>query len=451
MGRTHFGAPLALASRMAVTKILLSFVLALSFASTSIASSFGRLPLRTIASVSVSDPSTGAEEALASEIDRQADVVFQNFLAESGSRIPLTVLQKAKRIAVYRLKQMHVLTDVLKAAGPAPATTLLAAELLTNFVLAPIATAFGKPVVAGVMVTVPWGVIGGFGVFSFQVMKERFKMARELGRYSLRSLDRLRADMLGYDVKHRVSSVIYHELSEMAEFEVLSKGWKLNSARMPGLLVSDLETLVRESPDGGAYLDTIHMERLDPAFYTSLLLRFINHSPTLVTALVAKVRASTPAIVDAGEASSLRRHLIGVDDVKSQVERSLSEQQKIKAGLKKRLKSGEITVVQRDRLKAGVISEVNRLREVKAQLARHEYAVLVDSEGMISNGQKPTSVSVDRERAEDLLSLALEAHVQPPVSSVVEVGASRSASAEGVKTALKAVSARALVCRDLFY
>lgn len=434
---------------MTLFRLFLSLFLVFSFGAASFAEPTG--PTRSLASVSESAPLFAREVELASEIDRQADVVFKKFVEESGTHVPLTTLQKAKRIAIYRLRQMNILTDILKAAGPAPATALLASEILTNFVLAPIATAFGKPAVAGVMITVPWGVIAGFGVFSVQVAKERFQIARSLGRFSLGSLDRLREIVIGYDVKHRVSSVIYQALnSELTEFEVLKKGWAFETAKQAGVLVSELEDIVKRDANGAAYLEAIYLEKLDPSFYSALLLRFINESESLTVELVSTVRSRMPAVTASTDPLALRRHLIGIDDVKMQLDRDIRNLQKMKAALKKRFKSGEISEFQRARLKVEALAEISRLQRVRDRLVRHEYAVLVQAEGHAVNGLALTSLKIEAARSEELVQLALEAHVRPPKSGIAAVGAARSAPSERIQAVARAVSARALLCQDLF-
>lgn len=433
---------------MAPFRFLLSILVALSFASSSFASASGG---RSLASVSTTAPLFVQETELVAEMDRQADVVFKAFVEETDGRIPLSTLQKAKRIAVFRLKQMHVLTDILKAAGPAPATTLLATEVLTTFVLAPLATAFGKPAVAGVMVTVPWGVVAGFGVFSFQIAKERFQIARSMGRFSLGSLDRIRELVIGYDIKFRVSSSVYQDLnSQLTEFEVLRKGLKLDSAKMPSLLVSELETMVRNAAGGPEYLEAIYMEKLDVSFYSALLLRFLNESETLTSKLVSLIRERTPATKTSDDPLALRRHLMGVDDVQMQLDRSIQNLQKEKAGLKKRLKTGDVTKFQAARIKANAVKEIERLREVRGQLVRHEYAVLAAAELRLAAGDSVSSLKIEAARAEDLVKLALDAHVRPSKAAVVAVGEVRQAPLERVRAAVRAVSAQPLMCQDLF-
>jgi hypothetical protein len=430
-------------------KFLFIILVALSFVSTSFAANSYATTGRSIASVSA--PLFAQETELVAEIDRQADVVFKKFVEDSDGRIPLSTLQKAQLEVVYRLKQMHVLTDILKASGPAPATTLLATEILSNFVLAPLATAFGKPAVAGVMITVPWGVVAGFGVFSFQLAKQRFLIARSLGRYSLRSLDKVRKLVVGYDIKYRVSSSIYQDLNQnVTEFEILKKGLNLDSAKMPSLLVSELEGMVRSAPEGVDYLESIHMEKLDPSFYSALLLLFINDSEELTSKLVSLVRDRSPLEKASEDPFSIRRHLMGVDDVQMQIDRSIKNLQIEKAGLKKRLKSGDVLEFEAARIKAHAVKEIVRLREVRDRLVRHEYSVLTAAELRLSAGESPASLTIEASRATELVSLALEAYVKPAKSAVIDVGAARSTAAERVRAVIRAVSAQPLTCSDLF-
>jgi hypothetical protein len=439
---------------MISARFLLSLILVLAFASTSFAgetwSSFA--PVRSIASVESRDQ----ENDLVSEIDRQADVVFTGFLASSGSRVPLSTLKKAQRAAVYRLKQMHVLTDILKSSGPAPATAMLATEILTNFVLAPIATAVGRPALAGIIVAGPWGLVTGFSVFAYQIAKQRLTVARSLGIWTLGPLDKLRKLVVGYDLKYRVSSVVYQSMMSdigEVEFEVLRKGWAFDEAKMPGVLISELETIVSKSVDGPAYLQAIQFDKFDSTFYSALLLRFINENDDLTGNLLDLVRARIPEMTASNDALSIRRHLLGVGDVKLQLTREIQNSQKATANLKKRVKDGEMTSQEAKALKAHSKDDVNRLHALRGELMRHEYAVLLEAQAMAVNGVSPESVLVSSARSEDLLKIALEAHVRPPKNAVIEAArtSTRLSTSEQVRAVVRAVSARPLVCQDLFY
>lgn len=433
-----------------------SFFAAPAFASSNAGGSTERSP------ASVSSGVDAQETALESEIDRQADVVFKEFIASVNSRVPLSALQIAKRAAIYKLKQMHVLTDILKAAGPAPATTILATELLTNFVLAPIATAFGRPVIAGVIFTVPWGLITGFGVFSYQMMRDRYTVARSIGVSSLRSLDQIRKLVVGYDLKYRVSSVIYQSLTaDRVEFEVLRSAWNFDEAKVPTVTIAEFEAMVRQAPGGPEYLEQIYLEKLDPAFYAALLLRFTNESERLTSQLVQVVRARMPEVKDSSDPLGLRRHLIEVDDIKKQLDREIRNYQTAKAGLKKLVKAGTLTAEVAAAKKSHASREIVRLRDVRNRVMRHEYAALLEARASLAanagraSSIRASSLRVLASRESDLLSLATEASLKPPRDFPVASAPPRlSGLTAGLKTLLAAIPqprARAQVCLGLFF
>lgn len=471
---------------MSFGKLLFSLFLSLcfatsSFASLSFASSEAGLgvgsfaPARSIASISSGSEFEAKETELAAEIDRQADVVFKDFVATSGSRVPFSVLKKAQRAAVYRLKQMYVLTDILKASGPAPATTIIATELLTNFVLAPIATAFGKPAVAGVMLTVPWGLMAGFGVFTYQTMKARAKLARSLGLKSLKALNNLRELIIGYDLKYRVSSIIFRKMASdigSVEFEVLQKGWNFSTSKMPAIHIAELEALVRSSIkssnagpndsslDGPSYLEQIYIERLDPSFYSALLLRFVNESEMLTTELVSLVRTRLTAIPASESSLSVRRHLLGIDDVQMQLDREIRNSQTVKAGLKKRVKSGELTELEAKRLRIHAGQELDRFREVGKRLSFYEYSVLLEAQAQLANDAAlaMSDVEVSASRTSELTAIALETRGQSSDDFVLSEADVRPTAVEKIKAVLRTASAQShaalsgwpLSCQDLF-
>ena len=237
----------------------------------------------------------------------------------------------------------------------------------------------------------------------------------------------------------------------MTEFEILKSGLTRESAIQPSLLISELVTIVRMAPGGEDYIDSIHLEKLDPSFYAALLLRFINESELLTAKLVSLIRERSPLVKSAEDPLSIRRHLMGIDDVQMQLDRSIKNLQIERAGLKKRLKSGDIKEFEAATVKANAVSEIARLREVRGRLVRHEYAVLMAAELRLAAGESPTSLKIEASRAEDLVNLALEAHVRPSKAAIRSIGTSRQSTMERVRAVVRAVSARPLTCSDLFF
>lgn len=359
--------------------------------------------------------------AVESALDQQADQLFSDF-QKAYPHADLTVLTHAKRAAVYRIKQMGVVTDLLKASGHAPATALIAAEILSTFVVAPIAASMGQPAIAGVAVTVPWGLVAGFGVFSYQRIKQRYKIARSLGLYSLRSLDRVRELVVGYDLKHRVSTVVYQSLANdlgSLEFDVLRKSVDQGKTKTPAIELSELETFVRSTPEGVSYLQQIYLERLDSPLYSTLLLRFISESDELTEKLVGLVSTRLTDVAAASERSSaLRQHLINVGDVRLKVDREIRLAQKSRAALKKLVKAGTLSKAQADELKAHFKKEIARFSELRRELVNHEYVVLLKAKADLSDGASVDSLSVSKDRATELIALSQRSRAQtapPPV------------------------------------
>jgi hypothetical protein len=391
-------------------RLILSALLTLSFALGASAPIHAHASGDAVASVASASDLEKQEALLVTEIDRQADLAFKEF-QKTYPQAPIGFLKKTQREVVYRLKQMHVLTDVLKASGPAPATTLVAVEVLTTFVFAPLATAMGKPVIAGVMVTVPWGIVAGFGVFSYQMIKVRRALAKELGVNSLREFDRVRRAVVGYDIKNRVSSAIYQSLKGTSvEFEILRKAVDPETTKTPSITIAELEAMVKSQPEGSAYLQTVYMDRLDSMYYSALLLRFVNSSPELTSELVATLSAREKA-GPADQSAVLRKHLIATDDVQNQIEREIKKIQIEKVATKKRLKKGELTKEQAKEFKAHLASELKRLQDVRAQVTRAEYVILIGANAAMSSGDASALDALVASKQADLRDLATEAKV----------------------------------------
>ncbi|MEK7358704.1 MAG: hypothetical protein AAB250_19825, partial [Bdellovibrionota bacterium] len=322
------------------------------------------------------------EQELITEIDRQAEVIFQE-IKRQQPELPVTIVQKTQREAVYRLKQMHVLTDVLKAAGPTPAVALVAAEVLTTFILAPMFAAKGNVVMATLMVTVPWGIAAGAAAASYEMVKHRLKIARDLkaGFWSLHQADKIREIVLGYDVKYRISTVMFESMKESLakdlEFEVVKKMKTAELARAPFVTVAELDALIRNTPEGALFLGRIYFERLDRELYSALMLRYLNDHPVLVEKLLELLESRTPAVPI--EAALLRKHLLAVDDLKKLIARDLMTIQIELKASKKKVKSGEMTKEAADQSKLYLKQEIKRLQVARGDVIRHEYALLLDA------------------------------------------------------------------------
>ena len=317
------------------------------------------------------------EEALVAEIDRQADAIFTE-LKRQQPDFSINSFQHAERAAVYQLRQLHVLTDILKATGPAPATALVATELLTNFVLAPLLAARGETAAAGIALTVPWGLVAAVGVASYDVMKMRFQIAHELGITSMSELDRIRKIVIGYDIRHRVSSAIYHStLQEVArdkEFDILKSNIDADSAQIPFMSIRELETLIRSEPRGAVYLDQIYLEKVDSELYVALMLRYLDESPQLTEQLLTLLQAREPQVTE--NSNRLRHHLIALDDLRKQIARDIKGIQEDLKDLKRAVKEKTVSAEFEKAEKRRFASATRSLQKAREFTARHEYALL---------------------------------------------------------------------------
>lgn len=351
---------------------------------------------------------TRQEEQLVHEIDRQADAIFAE-LQRQQPELPITLLKKTQREAVYRLRQMHVLSDVLKAAGPAPAIALVAGEVLSTFVFAPMFAAKGNVLMATVSMTVPWGIIAGGAAASYEMLKARLKLARELksSLFALYQADKIRKAVIGYDVKNRVSTAMFEMMKDRfateIEFEVVKKMKSADAARTSFVTVNELEALVKSIPEGATFLEHIYFERLDKGLYSALMLRFLSEDGALAQKLLDVLKARSP--MSPTETVILRNHLLAVDDLKKSIARDLRTVQQETKALKAKTKAGSITQAQADRAKSYLKDEIKRLQSARADLTRHEYKLLLDVKAPFKQGEVTTVESIARQYAPTLVEL----------------------------------------------
>ncbi len=343
------------------------------------------------------------EARLISEIDEQADAIFNDFKA-TNPKAPIGFLKKTKNQIVFRLKQMGVLADYLKASGKAPALTMLAGMIVVDCVVVPILAVTGHPVAAGVVYSVPWGSFAGAGVFTYLALKTRRQIARELDVPSLKDADQLRKMLLGYNVKHRVLEAAVTSIDGSAhEFEVLRNALKPEFLTNSTASINELEALVLSHTEGRPYLDTVFMQKLHPALYAQLLLRFITSHEELVSKLIENLE-SRPARVFSFENAQARETLTIAADLRDQIQRETNKIAHLKSDLmKKRLRSGDILGSKTKSLALHLNSEFDRLQEIRREAALAEYSLLIS---LNSSGQRQHLV--DQWRAQ-LLRMKREA------------------------------------------
>lgn len=349
------------------------------------------------------------ESKLVSEIDRQADLIFQDFL-KSHPQAPISFLKKAQQQILFRLKQMGVLTEILKASGKAPAVTLIAGEIIPTFILFPMFAAMGQPLAATSMLTVPWGLIGGLGAFSYSMIKVRREMATQLNVASLAQFDKVRELVVGYDIKKRVTSTLVQSLSgEHIEFEILKKAFKSEGANTPAIAIKELETLVRASESGAKYLSYIFMQKLDAATYASLLLRFVKDDAEL-TSQLASLISSRAQIASTQVSPSFRSYLIASSETQMQIKREIKKINSLKSAVfKQRLKSLNIRGADSKDLRQHLAAESARLQLLLRQLSLAEYSLLIEAKAAVEAKDSGAMKALVSERAERFETLSAEA------------------------------------------
>lgn len=339
------------------------------------------------------------EEQLVHEIDRQADAIFDE-LKRQQPDFEITFLKKTQREAVYRLRQMQVLSDVLKASGPKPAIALVAGEILTNFIIAPMFAAKGNFVMATASAAIPWGLLAASAVASYDMMKHRLKLAKDLNSdlRSLRQADKIREAVLGYDVKYRVSTAMFEmmkgELSTEVEFEVVRKMRNADATHTPFITVGEIEALVKSTPEGAVFLQRIYFEKLDKGLYTALMLRYVSEDANLAERLLDVLKARQPVL--SVEVPALRNHLLAVDDLKKLIARDLRTIQAELKALKKKKKDGAMTEAEVVRAKTYLQSEIKRLQAARRDVVHHEYALLLDVKSSYQEREHSTVQTIAR-------------------------------------------------------
>ncbi|HEX4925824.1 MAG TPA: hypothetical protein VFV50_17155 [Bdellovibrionales bacterium] len=331
------------------------------------------LAFLTIFQFAVAQPAPAQEITYERDLEAQAEQFVAAYI-QANPQADATMLQRAKNIALLKFKQMGAMQDILKTVGTAPAKAIVMTEILDTFILPPILTAIGEPVLAGISAVVPWGLLIGGSVAWYQVSRERWKMARELNTSSLRPLDTLRRELMGYDLKHRVTSLIFDELSEklpgLTSLEVVRR---YTSETGPVVSLAELESIVRaQGKSGERFLDAVYLDKAKPDLYAAKLVRYIMAEADSSSRLIALLSPRVQTVP-----STTRTSLVELHRRMQEIEALKAAELEKTAAAKQRRKKRELSRQEFKELKAAANQQIVALNGMKFEVRKAEYSLLL--------------------------------------------------------------------------
>lgn len=359
------------------------------------------------------------ERALVSEIHRVANQAFAEIKAKDPT-VRVTQLKKVERAVIHKLKETGKLVQLARSLDPKIGISVVATEV--------VATAMGFGLIAAGQVAAG-GAILGFPsaplllsvLLTYEVFKIRWKVARELNS-SARELEKIRKQVIGYNAKNKITSMLLQDAEVQRELELVNKFVEVSKDKPQIITLKEIESIILKMQGGESFLAHAYHERGNKEVYATLLLEFLNQSPeglakiteqivrpsserqTVVKSLKAKL-LPVKSNGDVTEFPELRKHLLEVSDIQKHVDRELQSARREISTAKKKVKKGELTKEEALQAKQHFKSEIARLREVQIQSFRHQYALILAAKGFIEVGDNNEVAKLVKSREADLAEL----------------------------------------------
>lgn len=362
------------------------------------------------------------EDVLVSEIHRIADEVFAE-IKKKDPKAKITKLKKVERAVIQKLKDTGKIVEMVRSLNPKMAIPVVATEILINAGLAPLLIAKGHVVAGTIAFNFPSAPLALSLFLAFESQKIRWKIAREL-KISAIDLDKIRKDVLGYNLKNRITSLILQDGEIRRELELV-KNYVEVGAGLPGVVtVAELEQAISSTENGRSFLIHAFAERGNSDVYSVLLIQYLNQSPDSFAKIMeivnqplesrrstlVGIRQQVSELLGLKKAShnafpELRNHLLEVRDVQNHIDREIRMARTEIWEVKRKVKNEDLTKAQAHEIRKYLKSEIERLNEMKVQSLRHQYLVLMNVESAYHNSDQIEVARVVEEYRQDLNEL----------------------------------------------
>jgi len=254
------------------------------------------------------------------ELEDQARAFYRSH-REQMPEVQEDLWHRMTRRSIHRLRQAKLAgRDLIRFARPA-ARTFVITNVLSTFVLPPMLTAVGLPNLAVLVLATPFEPFVAAGQVMVLRWMDDFQLLRQLGWSRYRELKELRQRLLQVSDRQHIITLIHSDMLD----EIQKSGgplWVAISKKKPFfsnelISVSELEDLVRRSPDGRRFLEVLVPSRSQESLYALELWMFIEETPELRSQLVSRFRSKARSLqVPSPEMSALRAHLHELIDLK---------------------------------------------------------------------------------------------------------------------------------------
>ena len=308
-------------------------------------------------------------------LEKEVDLSFSQIQSEIPDIEP-SALSRIRMAMILKFRQLVDIKPILKSYGKTVGITVIAAGFASDIITLTL-LALGKPFLAGLSVAAPISPLAGAAVVWWKYSVSDHNIAKELNLKSLKQLKQLRQELLGYDIKNRVGTILYEtaqaEAKQALKIDVLTRINQYSQFK-DGMFISfaDLENIIRIDKKGASFLNMIYADQSRPSFYFIELLRFIQSKPEL-TEQCSHLLKERLKINTETDGAPITGNLRLFNDLQKKIDSEI----KILLGRLTALKSRSFKIDREPRQKIkqqinGAIAQLNELQEMRKRAEYRE-------------------------------------------------------------------------------
>lgn len=386
-------------------KCLLTILISLSFIAAPLSHSMAQSAARLEATSFIPVQTTVGElsdsqleRALVSEIHRIADQAFAEIKAKDP-HAKVTQLKKVERAVIHRLKETGKLIQLARSLNPKIGISVVATEVVVTVVGFGLISS-GQVIAGSVILNFPSAPILLSVLLAYEVQKIKWQIGREL-KTSTRDLEKIRKEVIGYNVKNKITSLVLQDGAVQRELELVAKPLKNKEQASEVVTLSEVEKVIGRTAEGESFLAHAYHQQGNKEVYASMLLQYLNDTQESLSALIEQIASRKVQGNLVNKSPELRKHLIDLSDIQKHIDRELIAARKEIRATKKKVKRSELSKAEGAEHRSHLKAEILRLQEVRVQTFRHQYTLLLAvKEDYRSNNGAEVAKVVAKNKAE---------------------------------------------------
>ncbi|MBK25252.1 MAG: hypothetical protein CME70_14755 [Halobacteriovorax sp.] len=324
------------------------------------------------------------------ELIKQVEILDKK-LTEPEQKALQKIRKKAYKILIDLNPWDHI-KHMLIEHGKGAAITAAVTEIITVGIMPALLTAAGLPGAALLSASFPSFSITVPAYIFWKNARQKKKLAKELGFNSLKELDRLKKEILGFCTSTRLVSKIYEGVEGEVEINIVKRRFSKWRESPTGNLVDlyDLEKIAKEGLDKKVLEIIKPLAKEDPAVYATVLVDQISKRPNTNKKLSDLIKKQVSEL--AFELTDHQQTMLLLVHEKETFLRNLKiKVRKYKSSLLKEVKELENAGESKKVVNSFMENILSDLELLELDLKRFEYGFL----HRLQNGESISSVDVD--------------------------------------------------------